>query len=276
MSKRVPQNERWRVPDELSDRLEPLLPRYRTGKLGRRPRVDRRRVCDGILFVLRTGGQWNAAPSEFGSSSTVHRHFQDWTMRGVYFRLWKEALREYDELQGIDWGWQSLDGAMMKAPLGGEKTGANPTDRGKPGKKRSLLTDGDGVPLALVVSGANTHDKLLVESTLKSFAVRRALPRPGGRKQHFCGDKGYDYVDTRALVRDWRYNLHIRSRGQEEKARKSNPRFRAYGWVVERRRSWFNRFRRILIRWEKKAINYGAMLHFACAIIMLQQAGVLG
>ena len=158
----------------------------------------------------------------------------------------------------------------------GKKTGPNPTDRGKSGTKRSLLTDGDGVPLALVVSGANTHDKRLVESTLKSFAVRRPRPKPGGRKQHFCGDKGYDYVDTRALVRDWGYTLHIKSRGEEEKARKSDPRFRARRWVVERSHSWFNRFRRILIRWEKKAIHYEAMLHFACAIITLQQAGVLG
>jgi transposase len=86
--------------------------------------VDRRRVLDGILYVLRTGCQWKAAPSEFGSPSTLHRYFQEWTKKGVFFRLWKEALREYDELEGIDWGWQSLDGAMTKAPLGGEKSGA--------------------------------------------------------------------------------------------------------------------------------------------------------
>lgn len=121
MSRRVARYERWRVPDELWDRVEPLLPRYRVSKLGGRPRVDRRRVFDGILFVLRTGCQWNAAPSEFGSSSSLHRYFQEWTNQGVFYRLWKEALREYDELQGIDWGWQSLDGAMTKAPLGGEK-----------------------------------------------------------------------------------------------------------------------------------------------------------
>ena len=131
MSKRFAQHERWRVSDELWDRVEPLLPRYRTSKLGGRPRVDRRRVCDGILFVLRTGCQWNAAPSEFGSSSTLHRYFQDWTKRGVFLRLWREALREYDELQGIDWGWQSLDGAMTKAPLGGEKNRPKPHGSGQ-------------------------------------------------------------------------------------------------------------------------------------------------
>ena len=116
----------WRVSDELWERVEPLLPKYRATRAGGRPRVDRRPVLDGILYVLRTGCQWKAAPSEFGSASTLHRYFQEWTNKGVFFRLWKEALREYDALEGIDWGWQSLDGAITKAPLGGEKSRSKP------------------------------------------------------------------------------------------------------------------------------------------------------
>jgi transposase len=132
------------------------------------------------------------------------------------------------------------------------------------------------VPLALSVAGANTHDKRLVEPTLKNFAIHRPRPKPGGRKQHFCGDKGYDYSDTRDHVQRLGYTLHIKSRGDEAKALRSNPRFCARRWVVERSHSWLNRFRRLLIRWEKKAANYEAMLHIACAIITLQAAGVLG
>jgi transposase len=127
------EHRRWRAPDDLWDRVEPLLPKYRPGKHGGRPRVDQRRVFDGILYVLRTGCQWNAAPKEFGASSTLHRYFQQWTREGVFFRLWKEALREYDELEGIDWGWQSVDGAMTKAPLGGEKNRAQPHGSGQIG-----------------------------------------------------------------------------------------------------------------------------------------------
>ena len=130
--------------------------------------------------------------------------------------------------------------------------------------------------MAMAVSGANTHDKRLVEPTLKSFAVRRPRPKPGGRKQHFCGDKGYDFADTRVLVQRWGDTLHIQSRGDEVKALRSNPRFRARRWVVERIHSWLNRFRRLLIRWEKKAANYEAMLHLACAVIPLKAAAVLG
>lgn len=132
------------------------------------------------------------------------------------------------------------------------------------------------MPLAVAVAGANTHDMRLVEATLKGFAVRRPRPEPGGRKQHFCGDKGYDYAAVRSLVRRWGYTLHIKSRGEEEKERRSNPRFRARRWVVERSHSWLNRFRRLLIRWEKKADNYEAFIHLACAWITLQAAGVLG
>jgi putative transposase len=106
--------------------------------------------------------------------------------------------------------------------------------------------------------------------------VRRPRPKLAGRKQHFCGDKGYDYADTRELLRRWGYTLHIKSRGEEARALRSNRRKRARRWVVERSHSWINRFRRLLIRWEKKAVNYQAMIHFACAIITWNAAGVLG
>lgn len=115
----------------------------------------------------------------------------------------------------------------------------------------------------------------LVVPTLKSIAIKRPQPVPGRRRQHFCGDKGYDSAEVRCFVQSLGYMLHIKSRGDEVSEQKRNPRFRARRWVVERSHSWFNRFRRILVRWEKKAANYEAMLHLACAVITLQQAGVL-
>src|SRR5512135_2412975 len=94
------------------------------------------------MYVLRTGIQWNAFPKEAGASSTVHDRFQEWERAGFFKALWQAGLSQYDELAGIQWEWQSVDGAMTKAPFGGAATGANPTDRGKRGVKRSLLTDG--------------------------------------------------------------------------------------------------------------------------------------
>jgi putative transposase len=138
-----------------------------------------------------------------------------------------------------------------------------------------LLTDGNGVPLGLVVSGANTHDKRLVEPTLKSIPIPR--PKPTWRKkQNLCADKGYDYPDVRQLVEHWGYTAHIKTRGEEELQRQQIPGYRARRWVVERTHSWFNRFRRLLIRWEKKTENYVAFLHFACAWVTFRAAGILG
>ena len=116
----------WLLPDVFWQRLQPLLPRYRKSRKGGRPRVDLRIVANGIFYVLRTGCQWKAAPKEFGSGSTLHRYFQEWTAAGVFRKLWKAALLEYDKRKGIQWNWQSVDGAMTKSPLGGEKNRQKP------------------------------------------------------------------------------------------------------------------------------------------------------
>jgi putative transposase len=135
-----------------------------------------------------------------------------------------------------------------------------------------LLTDGAGVPLALAVDGANRHDKKLVGRTLNNLAVIR----PARRKQNMCMDQGYDYPDVRELVAKWGYTAHIAARGEERNARERVPGYRARRWVVERTHSWFNRFRRLLIRWEKKVAHYTALLHLACAYITLRAAEVMG
>jgi transposase len=114
------------IPDALWERIEPLLPNYKRSCKGGRPRLPLRNVVTGIFYLLRTGGQWKAMPREFGSGSAIHAYFQEWVRRGLFQKLWRLALAEYDDLQGIDWQWQSLDGTMTKAPLGGENDGQKP------------------------------------------------------------------------------------------------------------------------------------------------------
>jgi transposase len=121
----------WRMPDAMWARIEPLLPRARRHPKGGRPWIDSRKIADGIFYVLRTGCQWKAVPREFGSGSTLHRRFQQWVQRGVFRRLWQAGLLEYDALKGIQWDWQSLDGALTKAPLGGEKMREKPDGSGQ-------------------------------------------------------------------------------------------------------------------------------------------------
>jgi transposase len=111
----------FRMPEEMWLRVEGLLPKFRKSKKGGRPRLEWRQVIDGIFYVLRTGCQWKALPPEFGSGSSAHRYFQLLVRKGVFRDLWTAALEEYDDLKGLEWKWQSMDGAMTKAPLGGEK-----------------------------------------------------------------------------------------------------------------------------------------------------------
>ena len=157
----------------------------------------------------------------------------------------------------------------------GKKTGPNPTDRAKDGTKRSTLTDGGGIPVGLAVDGANRNDFKMVRETFESIPVRRP-GRVNSHPQNLCLDKGYDYEEARALASEFKFTAHVRSRGEEAKAIKKEAGFRARRWVVERTHSWLNRFRRILVRWEKRADTFLAMLHLACGIITYRAVGLLG
>jgi putative transposase len=132
----VNRDDGWRVPDAVWERIEPLLPERPSHPLGcHNPRVPDRDAMDAILLVLRTGMQWNALNATgICTSSSAHRRFQEWVKAGVFEAFWRQELLAYDQLRGIDWEWLSCDGAMGKAPLGGEHTGPNPTDRAKKGR----------------------------------------------------------------------------------------------------------------------------------------------
>jgi transposase len=130
----------WELSDAFWQKVEPLIPspqrdpnrEYQRKPGGGRKPLPPRQVFAGILYVLRTGIQWKALPKErFGSPSAIHRYFLQWQAAGFFERVWRAGLMEYAEMHQIAWKWQSLDGALTKAPLAREAVGANPTDRGK-------------------------------------------------------------------------------------------------------------------------------------------------
>lgn len=127
----------------------------------------------------------------------------------------------------------------------------------------------------MAVAGANVNDFKLLEETIESVPVERPKPTPQ-EPQNMCLDKGYDYQEARDNVSKYGFTPHIRSRGEEAKELKRSPRVKARRWVCERTHSWMNRFRRVLIRWEKKNENYLAMLHLTLGIIALRGAGLSG
>ncbi len=271
----MPRTRPWEVSDELWDQVYPLIPPAPSHAKGGRPRMPDRQAFAAIVYVLRTGLQWNALPRELGASSTVHDRFQEWEQAGLFRVLWQAGLQSYDELVGIQWEWQAVDGAMTKAPFGYAATGPNPTDRGKLGTKRSLLTDGAGIPLAMIIEGANRHDMKLLSATLDGIVIVRPEPSEG-QPQHLCLDAGYDYPANREEAENHHYVPHIRSRGQEKQEKILIPDHRARRWVVERTHSWINRSRRLLVRWEKKGENYLAFLHLACAQLIFAKVATFG
>ncbi len=131
------------------------------------------------------------------------------------------------------------------------------------------------MPIGVAVDGANRHDMKLVRATIESIVVERPEVTEE-EPQGMCLDKGYDYDEVREILEEFGFTAHIKARGEEAKELKQEAGKRARRWVVERSHSWMNRFRRILVRWDKKPENYLAFLHFACALIAFRAAGLFG
>lgn len=268
----------FQVPDELWEVVKQFLPAQpeRTGP--GRPRADDRATLNGIWYVLWTGCQWKAIHKNwFGvSSSVIHERFQTWREQGVFGNVLREMVLYYQTEREIGWEWQSIDSKSCPAPLGGEETGKNPTDRGKRGSKIHLLVDENGAPLALRITGANEHDKWSADDLIISIVVER--PDPEEVEQHLCADKGYDYDDVHQAVAQERYVSHIKHRRKrneplvEECPIPGELRYPARRWVVERTLGWLCKRRSLRIRWCKKPENWMALIQFACAHILLTLA----
>ncbi len=256
----------WQMADAFWRQFEPLLPKYATSPRGGRPRANLRQVMDGIFYVLRTGCQWKALPREYGSGSTVHRYFQEWTQQGVFGKAWRRMLQPLRpsaryRLELAERRWLHDQGAAGRGK--------------KPAKTRpiavSWASSGRFFPTAAACRSVwrsaaptpTTRDFSF--ETLDSLPLHR--PQQSGRRQHLCLDKGYDCEAIRQRLRRRGYVPHISSRGEEQSEKRMRGK-RARRWVVERVASWLNRYRRILVRWEKKADNYRALLHFVFAHIL--------
>jgi putative transposase len=255
----------WELPDELWERIEPILAeRYPPVATGR-PRADLRRVLDGIIYRLRSGVQWNQLPRCFGADSTVHGWFQRFAADGVLEEIWACLVAECDELGGVGWEWQAADGVLGKSRFEGDARGPNPTDRAKMGTKKSVLVEQDGGPLGVVIAGANRNDCKLLDATITAVVVER--PDPGEVIQHLCLDKGYDNPSGEAACQASGYTPHIRRIGEEKLDSWGESTHPARRWVVERTIAWLQKCRALLIRYDKKPTNYLGLIQLACALL---------
>lgn len=251
----------WSLPEELWERIEPILKRRYPPASRGRPRADLRLMLDGIIYRMRSGVQWNQLPAQFGPDSTVHAWFQRFVSDGVLQEIWAELVRECDELGAVGWQWQAADGVMGKSRFGGDKRGPNPTDRAKPGTKKSVIVEQSGGPLGVAIDGANVHDTKLLEATIKAIVVER--PSPTEVEQHLCLDKAYDNPTGKAACAAGGYIPHIRRIGEEKLDGRGTKTHPARRWVVERTLAWLQRCRAILIRYDKKSQNYLGIVQLA-------------
>lgn len=187
------------VSDELWEWVEPLLPRpgltNRNVQYAGRKRSDNRKVFTGIVFALKTGIPWEYLPAtnEWPSGHTCLRRLKEWHRAGVWEKLFAKLLGELRTKKKIDWRWAIADSASLRAPHGGPKTGPSPVDRRKKGSKHHIMTDGKGIPLAVILTAANRNDVTQLLPLLEKIPnIPGKVGRPRRRPKKVQGDRGYD------------------------------------------------------------------------------------
>lgn len=256
----------WQVPNDLWERMKELTEEYDPSKTTGRKREDARQIIDGLIFRFRTGCQWNHIPTLYGDDSTLHRTFQRWEQIGLFEKIWSLLVAECEELGQLDWQWQAADAALSKSALGRRRSRSESDGSGQKRHQTEPAGGGRGGPLAVVVATANVHDTKLLAQTLCAVVVERPGPTKH-RPQHLCLDKAYDNPTGEQAVQEHHYIGHIRRIGEEKLDEKRKKKYPARRWVVERTLAWLSKCRGILVRYEKKAKNYLALVQFACALL---------
>jgi len=258
------------VSDELWERLQPLLPspperRFRFP--GRKP-LDYRKILTGILFVLKTGIAWDDLPAELGCGcgKTCRHYLRLWHQAGVWLKLHAVLLAELNGADQIDWERALIDASFAKAPLGGEDTGPNPTDRGKSGSKHHVMTDAQGIPLTATVTAANVNEVTQVFEVLTSMPAVGGKPgRKREKAERLQGDRGYDSEPVRKLLRWLGITPVLAQRKTEHGSGLGKRR-----WFVERTISWLHSFGRLRRRLDRLSLFQDAFLRLACSLICLR------
>jgi transposase len=223
----------------------------------------------GIVFVLKTGCPWRLLPTElgWGSGTTCWRRLRDWQEAGVWQRLHETLLNWLGDEAAVDWSRASVDSLSVRQQ-GGEQTGPNPTDRGKPGSKYHLVVDRHDIPLTVRLSVANAHDATqllpLIDVIPPIIGPRGKPGRPRKRPAKLHADKAYDSSDLRRALRARSITPRVACRGID-----SSERLGRHRWVVERALAWLLGYRRLGVRYERRADLLQGLLHLACALICL-------
>ncbi|MDX5965275.1 MULTISPECIES: IS5 family transposase [Rhodococcus] len=252
------------VPDALWEIVAPLIPRFvaRPQGGGSAP-ADDRAVFTAIVYVLTSGCAWRHLPPSFGVTvPTAHRRFSAWVRDGVFEKLHREVLDRLGSAGELDWTAAILDAASVRAKKGGSLTGPSPVDRGKKGSKIHVLSETNGIPLVVGVTGANTHDSTMLQPLVAAIPAVKSRRGPRRRKPgRLRADKGYDYDIHRRWLRERGIVPRIARRGIER-----NDRLGRYRWKIERTIAWLTGYRRMTIRYERHGEHFAGFLHLAAAL----------
>lgn len=228
-----------------------------------RPRVADRVVFDKLVQVLVLGAAYDKIADTMCSATTIRRRRDEWIAAEIFPALEQICLEAYDKMVGLDLGDLAVDGCITKAPCGGEAAGRSPVDRGKQGTKRSVLVDGDGIPLGTVIAPANRHDSPLLRPTLETLS-RFGFDLPEQITVHL--DAGYDSKPTRELLEELGCDGEIAVKGVPAPIQNTKR------WVVERTNAWHNRgFQKLAVCTEKRARVIEAFIGLANAIIITRR-----
>jgi hypothetical protein len=230
--------------------------------LGRhRARIADRVVFEHVIAALVHGSGYERIASSGCSDRTIRRRLHEWAAAGLAEHVHSLALRAYEKMIGLDLDDLAVDGCITKAPGGGEAAGRSPVDRGEQGLKRSVVTDGSGIPLALVSAGANRHDSPLLAPTLAGLDT--LARRPKRAVVHL--DRGYDNAPTRALLADLGFEGAIARKGVPAPLQAGSR------WAVERTHSWMNGYGKLRRCTEKRRPVVDFYLYLAAALVVIRQ-----
>ena len=252
--------------EPLWDQFSALLPERPlvspTHPLGcHRLRVADRVVFEHVIAALVHGSGYERIASPGCSDATIRRRLKEWSAAGLSEQVHTLALQAYDRMIGLDLEDLAVDGCITKAPSGGEVAGRSPVDRGKQGLKRSLVTDGTGIPLHIVSVGANRHDGPLLGATLAG--LDKLDDAPGAVTVHL--DRGDDSGPTRTLLDALGFDGAIARKGVPAPIQAGSR------WVVERAHSWMNGYGKLRRCTEKRRPVVDFYLFLAAALVVLRQ-----
>jgi len=251
------------ISENLWCEIEKIIPQ-KEGQVGR-PEFDNRRTFSGIIFVLKTGCQWNMLPEKYGCYTTVHGKYMKWVRAGVFERMMVKA-REYYQRRNKKNIWYAFDTIIKKAPFA-YYGGKNPTDRAKRGIKNSIIVDRKGAPLFVGIASANRHDSKLFKPLVGKMRKSKKI-------RIMAGDSAFDVRELRSYSK--KKNIALIASTNVRRKKEQHIFNVPYRWIVEQVFGILSWWRAIKTCWAKTQESALGFMKIACSLRLFKMSGIFG